>query len=395
MDFTLTAVQEALRDRARALADELRPAAARWDAEEVFPEPSFAALQASGLLGTTVPEAHGGAGHGVLEACLILEELARGCLSSALVAQMFLNGPPRAIARLGTEEQQARFLPAVARGDAYWAVAMTEPDAGSAGTDLQTTLHRDGDGFRLRGRKWAITGGDRAEWFLVFCRAEGTRGARGIGAVAVHRDAPGFAEPVTDPKMGMRGVAEAALTFEDVPIDARDVVIPPDPESSRGAALLVRQFNPERCGNAAMSIGVAQAALDDAVHHAKQREQFGRPIVEFQGIQWKLADMALEIDAARLLTWRAAASDDGGFPEVRATAMAKLYAGEMAQRVTNEAIQIHGHRGYLRTYPVERYFRDVRGLSLGGGTAEILRNVLAAEVTGLRFSQRRSEAARG
>lgn len=394
MDFALSPDQEALRDRARALADELRPAAARWDDEETFPESSLNALRRSGLLGVTVSVEHGGGGLGVVEACLVLEELARGCLASALVAQMFLNGPPRAIARLGTAEQQRRFLPDVASGEAYWAVAMTEPDAGSAGTDLQTTLRSDGDGLRLTGRKWAITGGARADRFLVFCRAAGTKGPRGIGAVAVPRGAPGFADPVTEPKMGMRGVAEAALTFDDVPIADEDVIIAPDPDSSRGAALLVRQFNPERCGNAAMCIGVAQAALDDAIAFAKQREQFGRPIVEFQGIQWKLADMAVELDAARLLTWRAAASDDDGFPEVRATAMAKLYAGEMAQRVTNEAIQVHGHRGYLRSYPVERYFRDVRGLALGGGTAEMLRNLLAAEVTGMRFSQRRPEGAR-
>lgn len=393
MDMTLTAEQDALREEARGVAAQLAPDAARWDDEERFPESSLTTMADSGLLGATVPVEHGGGGMGVFEACLVLEELARGCLASAVVAQMFLNGPPRAIATLGTDEQRSRFLPAVARGEAYWAVAMTEPEAGSDGTALSSTLVPDGDGYRLSGRKWAITGGARSEWFLVFCRLAGSVGARGIGAVVVHRDAEGFASPVVEPKMGMRGVAEAELAFHDVAIASDDVVIVPDASSSRGAAVLVRQFNPERCGNAAMCIGVAQAALDAATDHARTRTQFGRPIVEFQGLSWKLADMAVQLESARLMTWRAAASDEDGFPELRATAMAKLHAGEMAQRVTNEAIQVHGHRGYLRTYPLERHFRDVRGLSLGGGTAEIMRNIIAAEVTGVRTSQRRAPAA--
>lgn len=389
MDFELTTQQQALRDRARALSDvELRPHAARWDEEEIFPERSFEAMADAGLLGLTVPPEYGGQGLGVLEACIVLEELAHGCLASAMIAQMFLNGPPRALATLGTQAQKQRHLPAVAAGQGYWAVAMTEPGAGSAGTELVTTLHRTGDGYRLRGEKWAITGGMRAGQFLVFCRAEGTSGASGIGAVIVRRGAPGFAEPEAEPKMGGRGVAEASLRFDDVPIAEDDIVLFPDPASKVGARMLVQQFNPERCGNAAMCIGVARAALDDSVAFTREREQFGRRIAEFQGIQWKLADMAVDIDSAQLLLWRATLTDDGGFPRMHETAMAKLVAGEMAQRVTNQAIQLHGHRGYTRTRPIERYFRDVRGMALGGGTAEIMRNLIGAEVSGVRVSQR-------
>ncbi|MEA2247590.1 MAG: hypothetical protein QOH46_2119, partial [Solirubrobacteraceae bacterium] len=167
-------------------------------------------------------------------------------------------------------------------------------------------------------------------------------------------------------------------------------VLAPDSASRRGAELLVTQFNPERCGNAAMCIGVARAALDDSLAFVAEREQFGRPIVEFQGIQWKLADMAVDVEASRLLTWRAALSDSGGFPALHETAAAKLAANEMAQRVTNQAIQLHGHAGYTRARPLERYFRDVRGMALAGGTTEILRNILAAGLTGRRLSQRRS-----
>jgi len=214
----------------------------------------------------------------------------------------------------------------------------------------------------------------------------------GIGeqrGVLVERGQEGFAEPRTQPKMGGRGVGEAVLGFDGIRIEPGAVIVPADAGSSQGAAIMLRQFNPERCGNAAMCIGVAQAALEESVAFVLEREQFGRPIVEFQGLQWKLADMALAVEAARLLTWRAALSDEDGFPALRDTVMAKLFANEMAQRVTNEAIQIHGHRGYTRHRPVERFFRDVRGMALGGGTTEIMRNLLAGIVTGRQLSQRR------
>jgi len=208
MDFqSLTEQQEELRQRARGLAEsELRPHAAHWDEEEVFPEPSLEALRHSGLLAVTVPSEHGGMGLGTFEACLVLEEIARGCMASALIAQMFLNGPPRAIATLGTDAQRRRLLPGVADGTRYFAIAMSEPEAGSAGTDLSTTLSPDGAGFRLTGTKCFITGGARADSFLVFCRAAGSSGPKGIGAVVVERGARGFAEPEVEPKMGTRGV---------------------------------------------------------------------------------------------------------------------------------------------------------------------------------------------
>jgi len=392
--FELDQEQRDLQDRAREVADSVRPQAARWDRQEAFPESSLALLRTSGLLGLTVPVEYGGAGKGVLEACLVLEELAAGCMATAVVAQMFLNGPPRALAVLGTPEQRARLLPGVAHGDRYFAIAMTEPEAGSSGTDLSTSVARGRDGrLRMNGTKCYITGGDRADNLLVFCRAAGSSGPKGIGAVVVERDQRGFDVVGTSPKMGSRGVAEATLRFEDVEVDDADVVIPPDPASSAGARMLLRQFNPERCGNAAMCIGVARAALDDAVTYASTRHQFGRPIVEFQGLHWKLADMAVRIETARLALWRAAVSSEDGFPALRHTAVAKLVANETAQYVTNEAIQVHGHRGYTRDYPVERYFRDVRGMALAGGTTEVLRTLIAEQVTGRRFAQRPSESA--
>ena len=391
----LSEKQEELRRQARELAEhELAPYAARWDESEEFPERSYQLLRAHGLTGLTVPPEYGGGGLGVFEACVVLEEIARGCMASAMTLQMNLNGPPRFLARYGTDEQRRAFLPGVVDGSRYFAIAMTEPQAGSDGLALRATLTPDGDRFRLDGVKCHITGGDRADSVLVFCRAPGTSGARGIGAVVVERDMPGFAPPEVEPKMGGRGVSEAVLRFDGVAVPRSHVILEPDPSSTDGGRILLVQFNPERCGNAAMCVGVAQAALDATVGYVSRREQFGRRVVEFQGIQWKIADMALDIEAARLLLRQAASSDVDGFPQTRATVMAKLYANEMAVRVCNEAIQLHGHKGYLRRFPVERFFRDVRGMGIGGGTTEILRNILAGEVTGMRFSQRETDRPR-
>lgn len=395
IDFTaspwneLTPTQRDLVARARRVADEeLAPWAAVWDEEERFPQRSYEVLRESGLLGTCVPVEFGGAGGSVLEGCLIVEQLARACVASAMIAQAFLNGPWRAVHVLGTPDQHARYLPGVAAGTRHFAIAMSEPGAGSSGTDLAAELRRDGDELRLHGTKSWVTGGREADTIVVFCRAPGSSGPTGIGAVLVNRGAEGLGEPIVDPKMGFRGVAEATLQFDGVRIAPEDVLIEPDPASKRGAQILVNQFNPERCGNAAMCTGVGQAAIDDSVNHVKQRRQFGRSLSGFQGIQWMLADMALDVEVARMLVWRAARSAATGFPDQRATVMAKLHSSEMVQRVTNNALQLHGARGYSRRWPIERYFRDSRGLTMGGGTSQIMRNLLGGIVLDERHSQR-------
>ena len=362
--------------------------AARWDQEARFPTSSVKALREARLLDLTVPKEYDGQGLGTFEACLVLEEIAAGCMASAMVAQMFLNGPPRLIARLGTSEQKGRYLPAVAAGDRYFAIAITEPAAGSAATDLATELRPGPDGLRLHGRKCYITGAREADAFVVFCRAAGTVGARGLGAVIVERGWPGFSVGPAERKMGARGVAEADLIFEECAVAEDHVLIRCDPASSAVAGLMLRQFNPERCGNAAMCLGVARAALEEAVAFARERRQHGRSIAEFQGIQWMVADMTRDLEAARLLVWRAALSDEGGFPAMRETAMAKIAANEAAQRVTNGAIQILGHRGVTLESAAERRFRDVRGMALAGGTTEIMRNLLGGQVLAVRPSQR-------
>ncbi|MGH3251066.1 MAG: acyl-CoA dehydrogenase family protein [Trebonia sp.] len=385
----LTEEQRQIRALAREVAEtELRPWAAYWDEKEEFPARSLDAVREAGLLNLCIPEQYGGRGLGLFEGCLVVEELARVCLSTAMAAQPYLNGPWRAVDVLGTQAQRDRLLPGVAAGQNHFAIAMSEPGAGSAGTDLRAELRPDGSGFRLYGTKCWVTGGREAETIIVFCRAPGSHGPNGIGAVLLHGHPDGMSEPLIDPKMGIRGVAECTFHFSGVRIEAEDVLIQPDPGSKRGAEVLVNQFNPERCGNAAMCTGIAQGALDASVAHLKARQQFGRPLAEFQGLQWMIADMALEVEVARMLVWRAARATELGFPPQRETIMAKLYSSEMVQRVTNTAIQIHGARGYSRRWPVERMFRDGRGLSMGGGTTEIMRNILAGIVLDQRISQR-------
>ncbi|MBG6088762.1 acyl-CoA dehydrogenase family protein [Actinomadura viridis] len=386
----LTPRQREIRELAREVAvRELRPMAGRWDETEEFPRRTFEAVVETGLVGLTIPKRYGGQGETLLEGCIVVEELARACLSTAMSVQPFLNGPWRAINVLGTEEMKDRLLPGVADGTNHFAIAMSEPAAGSAGTDLRATLTPDGDGFRLTGTKCWITGGHVADTIIVFARLAGTAGPYGIGAVVLTGRPDGMGEFHVDPKMGIRGVAECLVHFDNVRVGPEDVLVMPEEHSKKGTGILVNQFNPERCGNAAMCTGLGQAALDASVGHLNARRQFGRPLAEFQGLQWKIADMALDVHVSRMLLWRAARSGDGGFPDQMETLMAKLHSSEMVQRVTNTAIGIHGARGYSRRWPVERYFRDGRGLAMGGGTPEVMRNVLGAQVLGVSGSQRR------
>ncbi|MGB3441922.1 MAG: acyl-CoA dehydrogenase family protein [Actinophytocola sp.] len=385
----LTEQERAIRALAREVADtELRPWARHWDETEQFPRRSLDAVREAGLLDVTLPTEYGGRGMGLLTGCLVVEELATACLSSAMAVQPFLNGPWRAVYVLGDEDQRRRWLPGIATGERHYAIAMSEPGAGTAGTDLRAEMRPDGDGYRLHGLKSWITGGREADTIIVFCRLPGTVGPYGIGAVVVEGRPEGMSEPVVDPKMGIRGVAECAYRFDGVRVEPKDVLIKPEPDSKQGAAILVNQFNPERCGNAAMCTGLGQGALDASIAHLKARRQFDRPLADFQGLQWKVADMSLDVDIARMLTWRAARAAGDGFPPQRETVMAKLFSSEMVQRVTNDAIQIHGARGYSRRWPLERLFRDGRGLSIGGGTAEVMRNLLAGLVLDRRTSQR-------
>lgn len=391
VSFRLSPELESFRSTVREYAErEFAAKAAYWDEAEEFPEENRRTLARDGWLGLLIPKQYGGRGAPLIQSVLFVEEMGRVCFNTTTICQISLHGPARAIAVLGSEEQKQRFLPAAASGENLFAISISEPQAGSATTDLSTTAIDDGDAYVLNGHKCFTTLGNHCTHTLVFARFGESSGARGIGALIVDRNSKGVRIPPPDPKMGGRGAPESDVFFEDCRVPKKNVLVLGDPENADGFRTLMKAFGPERVGNAAICVGVAQGAYDAALSFSRERHQFGRPIMEFQGIQWKIADMATEIHAARLMVYRAATGEIDGFPDPRDTAIAKLYANEMVQRVTNEALQIHGHRGYMRRYPLERMVRDARGYAVGGGTTEILRNTIASLEYGRGFNQRRS-----
>jgi alkylation response protein AidB-like acyl-CoA dehydrogenase len=367
-------------------AHDLAPLAATWDEEERFAEEALSALRRAELFGLTIDPVHGGQGMGDIEAALVLEELARVDVSSAILCQLVYNGPPRAIEHLGTDVLKDRWLPRAAAGELL-CIGITEPDAGSAATSLRSRLVADGDGFRLQGYKNYVTGGHRAVACLVWCRFPDapSTGGRGIGAVVVDLSAPGVSLVGTHRKMGLRGCTEAELAFDDVRVDPEDVLVAGDPATTNGLKTLLAHLNHERCGNAAMCVGAARGALELAMAHMADRKVGERRLADLQGLQWKVAEMATALDAAWLLLQRAVTlAGPGGTPPPLESAMAKLACNEAAKRVCDEAIQLLGGYGYSREHPLERIYRDIRGLCIGAGTTEIQRNVIGTGLLGGR-----------
>lgn len=374
--------QAALRALAREVAERaLAPMAAHWDEAEEFPAKSQEALRQAGLFAITVGEEHGGAGLGDVEASIVLEELARADVSSAILCQLTFNGAPRAIEHLGSEVLKQKWLPRVANGEALMSIGITEAEAGSAVPLMRARLDRDGDGYRLNAYKNYVTGGHHAGSCLVWCRFPGGSGSEGIGAVVVDLTSPGVSVASVHKKMGLRGMAEAELVFDDVRVEADDVLLAGEPGSTEAFRTLLDHLNHERCGNAAMCIGAAQGALEIAVRYTRQRVYAGRRLADLQGLQWKLADMAMELEAARLLLYRAVAlAGPHGTPPAMETAMAKAKANLVAKHVCDESIQLLGGYGYSREFPVERVFRDIRGLAIGAGTVEVQRNYIGGKL---------------
>jgi alkylation response protein AidB-like acyl-CoA dehydrogenase len=380
--FAETEDQQALRALARDVADrDLAPNARHWDETEEFPDGSWDALRKADLFGITIDEAYGGMGMGDVEAAIVLEELARVDVSSAILAQLIFNGPPRAIQHLGSDELRERWLPMAATGEALFCIGISESEAGSAVNHMRARLTPDGDGYRLDAYKNYVTGGHKARCCLVWCRFPGSEGSKGIGAVVVDLEAEGVSVTGTHVKMGLRGTSEAELAFDDVYVAPEDVLLVGDPRSSDAFKTLISHINHERCGNAAMCVGAAQGSLEYAVRYMQERVVGGRPIAELQGLQWKVADMATQLEGARLLLQRALRlAGPQGTPPALETAMAKSAANLAAKFVCDEAIQLLGGYGYSREYPVERAYRDIRGLCIGAGTVEIQRNFIGSQI---------------
>jgi len=302
-------------------------------------------------------------------------------VSSAILAQLIFNGPPRAIQHLGSDAMKEKWLPLAATGEALFCIGISETEAGSAVTHMRAKLTADGDGYRLNAYKNYVTGGHKARCCLVWCRFPGSEGAKGIGAVVVDLESDGVTMAGTHTKMGLRGTSEAELAFDDVYIAPDDVLLSGEPDSSEAFKTLISHINHERCGNAAMCIGAAQGALEYAVRYMNERSIGGQPIAELQGLQWKIADMATQLESARLLLLRALhLAGPHGTPPALETAMAKAAANLAAKFVCDESIQLLGGYGYSREYPVERAYRDIRGLCIGAGTVEIQRNFVGSQV---------------
>ena len=377
MDFNLTADQKQLVAATRQYAErEIQPFAAKWDREEQIPRSQIQKYAAQGWLGMTLPEKYGGRGLPALDGILIIEEVARHCAVSGRIIVDHNFGVVGTILNFGTEDQRQRFLPPVCRGEKLVSIGMTEPEAGSALTDLTTTAHSDGVDFIINGEKRWITGAGEREWTLVYARFDDQPGPAGIGAILVDADRPGFTAGPRIPSLGVRGVREGVLKFNNVRVHKSNLIVP----AGSGFGQLMSAYNGQRVAASAVALGIAQGAFDYALAYADQREQFGRRITAFQHTQFKLADMAIDIEAARLLVYRAAAGAEQTITDRYVSSMAKVYAAEMAIRVTNAAIQLLGAEGYGRHHPLERMYRDARAFTIAGGTAEMQRLGIAVKL---------------
>jgi len=378
VDFQLSADQLAIQALARELADaEIAPNAADWDRDHRFPDELIPKLAELGLMGVCIPEEYGGAGADFLSYVLVLEELSRADAGVGVTVAVHTSATTLPLLAFGTDEQRERFVPPLARGEHLGAFALTEPGAGSDAGSLRTSAVPDGDGWLLNGSKQWITNGSRAGTFVLFARTDPTTaGARGVSCFVL--DAEHVRITREEEKLGLHSSTTSDLVLEDARVGPNRLLH----EAGRGFRVAMATLDGGRIGIAAQAVGIAQAAYDVARAYAVDREQFGRRIGDFQAIQWKLADMATDIDAARLLTYRAAWLKQEGRPHAADGAKAKLFASEMARRQTAEAIQILGGYGYTREFPVERYYRDAKITEIYEGTSEIQRLVIARSILG-------------
>ena len=388
--FELSKEQCVLRARAAELArSRIAPRAARVDESEQYPFDNVEDLRAAGFLGMTIPRTHGGQGLRFLDAVLAIEEMAKVCGVTARILVETNMGAISAVMHYGTEQQKRLAAELVLGGDKP-AICITEPEAGSAANEMRTRAERRGNAYVLNGRKHWITGGGVSKLHVIFARVFDERGRElGIGAfLAVRGESEGLEVGRRAFAMGLRGLPETEILLRDLVVPA-DMALAPPEGLRRGFAHLMNAYNSQRVGAATVALGLAQGAYGLALERVKAREQFGRPICEFQGLQWMLADMSTQLSAARLMIHHAAASAGDGFPDRLAAAQAKIFASEMAQKVTSDALQMFGAAGYGRDLPLERMMRDARMFTIGGGTAQILRTVVAGTILERKLPQTR------
>jgi 3-sulfinopropanoyl-CoA desulfinase len=393
MDLGLSAEELTLRERARAFAAEIvRPRAAATDRDEQYPWDIVKALSESGFCGMTIPKALGGQGRSFLDAVLVIEEMAKACTVTSRIVVETNMGAISTVMVYGTDSQKRLTAQLVLEGDKP-AICITEPAAGSDATAMTTRADKRGDTYIINGKKHWITGAGVSRLHLIFARVFDERGEDlGIGGfLAVRGQSKGLRVGKREQTMGLRGMPEAEIICEDLDVPANMAVLPPS-GFRRGFGDLMNAYNSQRVGAGTVALGVAAGALDHALEWAKTREQFGRPIGEFQGLQWMLADMQTQLTAARLMLYQAARSrgpDNSEFPDPMLAAQAKIFASETAIKIVNDALQFFGARGYSRELPLERMARDVRMFTIGGGTAQVLRTLVASKMLGWKLPQRR------
>ena len=385
MDFSLSAEQQALIDTTQKFAHAELPALAKEIEKTNTPPPRsllkrYAEL---GLMGVNLPAKYGGGEMSHLDAVLVLEELAK--ISCAVAFPVFESsfGPALAIAHFAPEEMRARILPKICGGDMIVAVSMSEPQAGTALTDLKTNGVITQDKVIVNGTKRWCSGAGHADAYVVYCRLSDAPGAKGIGAVLIEKEASGFSFGTAEHHMGFRGIPSADMFFDNVEIPTSNIVVP-----AGGFKQLMEAFDLERCGNTTMSLACAQSAFDTALAYVQEREQFGKPLVDFQAVQMSLAEMKMKLDGARLLLYRAVVSAQNGLPSIADSSIAKCYANEMAREVTGAALQLMGGYGYSAAYPMEQKMRDAWGWGIAGGSIDVQKTNIASALVGRRFNQR-------
>ncbi len=374
MDFGLTEDQKMLKTMLRDFAiKELEPVAARIDETAEFPAEEVRKIADLGLMGLTLPEKYGGSGKGKVELCIAVEELSRASAAAAAYFRISLSLAIVPVIMYGTEAQKQKYLPPHASGEKMACFALTEAGAGSDPANLETTATRRNGGYVINGNKLFISIGEQAEIIVVFATIDKSLRHRGVTAFIVDRGNAGLSVGKHEDKLGFRGLSSTELIFEDCFVPEGNRL----GEEGRGLRIALDALDVSRVTVGAEAVGISQAAFEAALSYAKERQQFGQPIANFQAIQWMLADMATQIEAARLLTYRAAYLSDQGLPFIKEAAMAKVYASEVAGFVTSKALQIHGGYGYTKDYPLERYFRDARLTEIYEGTSEMQRMTIA------------------
>jgi alkylation response protein AidB-like acyl-CoA dehydrogenase len=375
-----------IRQLARQVARErYAPRAEEWDVGRVrFPRDERRYLGSLGFLGIALPEEFGGSGSPLLEALIVVEELAKECRPAAFQVFEANTGPAQVVNLLGSDDQRTRFLPQIVSGDATMAVAISEPEAGSAATDMTTRAKYTLGTYIVNGSKRWISNSSEADYYLVYARLTDEPGAKGLGAIIVEKDRAGVTFGAQERLMGFRGIPSADIYFDDVEVPEENLLI-----GAGGFRKLFTGFSIERMGNATMSLGIAQAALDRTIDYVQTRQQFGKPLIEFQSVQLTLADMVLQVEQARQLVYRAALNAGRGLPDPLEVSLAKCTSNEMAKWVTDLAMQLHGGNGYTEEYGLERLHRDAHGWALAGGTPTMQRIRIVSELLGRKFDQRR------